>query len=104
MGNNCFLSSSKVALSCPSVIKILFLFLFIIISPVLQVLSLFKHPTISKFRLVHLIQPKESSMTGPIAVLRRGDLYIKLIEVALVLVPRQKLIKTITATWKYYSF
>jgi len=43
-------------------------------------------------------------MTGPIAVLRRGDLYIKLIEVALVLVPRQKLIKTITATWKYYSF
>lgn len=33
-----------------------------------------------------------------------GDLYVKLIDVVLVVVPRQKLIETDTATWKYYSF
>lgn len=43
-------------------------------------------------------------MTGPIAARSGGDLYIKLIELALVLVPRQKVIKRDTATWKYYSF
>lgn len=43
-------------------------------------------------------------MTGPVAAMSGSDLYLKLIEVALVSVPRQKLIKTDTATWKYYSF
>lgn len=43
-------------------------------------------------------------MTGPTAAMSGVDLYRKLIEVALVLVPRQKLIKTDTTTWKYYSF
>lgn len=42
-------------------------------------------------------------MTGPTAAMSGDDLYIKLIEVSLVMVPRQKLIKIDTATWKYYS-
>lgn len=56
-----------------------------------------------KFQFVHLIKLKDSSMTGPTAAMGGGDLYIKLIEVSLVMVPRQKLIKIDTATWKYYS-
>lgn len=55
----------------------------------------------NSFCTVHLIQTEESNMTRPISAMSRVNLYKELIEVALVLVPRQKLIKTDITTWKY---
>lgn len=58
----------------------------------------------NSFWTAHLIQMKESSITRPISAMRRDNLYKELIELTPVLVPRQKLITTVTATWKYYTF
>lgn len=102
MENNLFLDSSKVLLSfLPAVKHISFHFnksrtIFLMFCCSLSILL-----SSNLFCTVHLIQMEESNMTRPISAMSRVNLYKELIEVALVLVPRQKLIKTDTTTWKY---
>lgn len=107
MENNFFLNSSEVLLSFLSAVKHTFPIL-ISTNPEPFFLQFYCLNSIllssNSFCTVHLIQMKESSMRRFISAKRRDNLYKELIEVALVLVPRQKLITTDPATWRYYTF
>lgn len=84
MENNLFLDSSKVILTWPPAVNMLFYISvhFHVPSTIFLgvCLSLSIPQSSNSFGLVHLIKLKESSMTGPTAAMSGGDLCIKLIE------------------------